>query len=742
MKNLTTKLFLIVPLLVAMTFAAVAQSPPNINIAYDEEGNPYIKNEIIVKFHPDLVNLEVIDDPSIIEGSVSEFINPLALQVLIDSGYFEEGLGNLTIKKIYPWLNSSITTSETRIGTTIEMPKFWSAFLIYWNEYETGTSYNEALSELNTLYPAVEYAEPNYLYEHDVLPNDPQFTAGNQASLNPTALIPNADINIDPAWDLTVGRDNTRVGIMDSGINWDHDDFSENNSNTYTRSRVKGGVDLINSTNISTNTTLDIDGHGSSCAGIVGAIRNNELGVAGIAGGNGASGQWGAELFAMKIWHTGGIGSAVAANAITQGATSISSGGFGLHIQNNSWSGTGFSNTIRDAVRFCYRNSCIFAATSGNTGIQQVRYPSSYRDEWALKVGANDRTGNRATFSTFGNDLDFIAPGTQDIYATTDALSNSTYAYSGSGTSFAAPHVAGVAALMCSYINTPSPAPNNLAPEDVENLLQRFATDIITAPAAVGYDDRTGFGRIDAGATLQGIEMPRFEVRHYSQPNSTTNTYQSTNVQLVLTEPTNGLVAGTYIGDVVRVDATFNITQPTGRTIIDVWGRNSSSSLWGGNNPIVPEVNCPLISWNQTSAQMRGFMFHFKTNLAGQNVNTWLPSQPGSTTSNNLALTVYSEDPLATSSVNELPFDSDLARVIPNPSDGNFSLLFNLKSTEDLTIEVLDLSGKVIQSKNLGKTFAGHQNIEIDANQLNSGFYFCRLSTSKGSFTKKISIVK
>jgi flagellar hook assembly protein FlgD len=80
--------------------------------------------------------------------------------------------------------------------------------------------------------------------------------------------------------------------------------------------------------------------------------------------------------------------------------------------------------------------------------------------------------------------------------------------------------------------------------------------------------------------------------------------------------------------------------------------------------------------------------------------------------------------------------------VVPNPSDGNFSLLFNLKSTEDLMIEILDLSGKVIQSKNLGKTFAGHQNIDIDANQLNSGFYFCRLSTSKGSFTKKISIVR
>jgi hypothetical protein len=137
---------------------------------------------------------------------------------------------------------------------------------------------------------------------------------------------------------------------------------------------------------------------------------------------------------------------------------------------------------------------------------------------------------------------------------------------------------------------------------------------------------------------------------------------------------------------------------------------------------------------------MEGYIFDIQTNIIGQGIFKWLPSQ-GLNGGGNMALTVYSEDPVATS-VTDLPFDSELARVVPNPSDGNFSLLFNLKSTEDLTIEILDLSGKVIQTNNLGKAFAGHQNISIDASQLNSGFYFCKLSTSKGSFTKKISIVK
>lgn len=738
MKNSITKIILIIPILIAMSFGAIAQSQPN--IAYDEEGNPYMKNEMIVKFHPALVNLAVIDDPNILIGTVEEFINPLALQALVDSGYFNEGLADLSIKKIYPWLNSSITTTETRIGTTIEMPKFWSAFLIYWDEYETGVSYSNALDSLNNLYPAVEYAERNYVGELHVLPNDPQFTAGNQAGLNPTALIPNANININPAWDLTVGRDNTRVGIFDSGINWDHDDFSEDNSNTFPKSRVKGGTDFINSTVISTNTTLDAHGHGSACAGIVGAIRNNELGLAGIAGGNGATNQWGVELFAMKISQNGNITHADAANAITQGSTSVGSGGFGLHVQNHSYGFSTSTNSLRDAVRFGYRNNCVLSISSGNDFDQTVNYPATYRDEWVLKVGANDASGDRASFSTFGNNLDFIAPGTGDIYATTDALSNTTYTFNDNGTSFAAPHATGLAALMCSYINAPSNAPNNLAPDDIENLMQRFATDITAAPATIGYDARTGFGRIDAGAVLQGIEMPRFEVRHYSQNfNNNTATKIASGVRINVSVWANGIAAGNYIGDVYRVTRTFNITPPSGRTILDVWSRNSSSTLYG-NQPVIAEENCRVVSWNQTSATMEGYIFDIQTNIIGQGIFKWLPSQ-GLNGSGTMALTVYSDDPVATS-VNDLPFDSDLARVIPNPSDGNFSLLFNLKSTEDLTIEVLDLTGKVIQTRSLGKTFAGHQNLSIDASQLNSGFYFCKLSTPKGSFTKKISIVR
>jgi len=695
----------------------------------------------------------VVNDRSKQSGIVSEFINPIALQMIIDSGYFNSELANLQIKKVHHNMTTAETETVTRIGETIEIPKFWSTFLIEWNS-AAGMSYDDALDTLNTLWPVIEYAHPNYIYQLFVLLNDARFVAGDQAGLHPTGLIPNANININPAWDLTVGRDIIRVGVYDEGINWDHEDFSQDNSGNWNQSRVKGGWDWKNGVHASASTNMDVDGHGSSCAGIIGAIRNNDRGVAGVAGGNGAINQWGVDLYAMKITETPPgtppgtptfIPESVIADAITEGATSFNGTyGYSLNVMNHSWGGPNMGTALKNSIRYSYRNKVVLAVASGNDAsglnLTQTIFPASARDEWVLKVGANDQTGNRAAFSVFGNGIDFIAPGVGQIYATTDATSNNTYNYNFNGTSFAAPHAAGVAGLMLSYINAPSNAPNNLAPDDVENLMQRFSTDIFAPPASVDYDDRTGFGRINSGATLQGIRWPRFEVKHYSASvANSNNTKIQSNVQLVLPNSYNGVAAGTYIGDVYRVTANFNITQPSGRNIIDVWNRNSSSTLWGANNPIVTEINAPLISWNQTPAEMRGFIFHIKTSITGASVNSWFPNNLNGNST--FTLTVYSEDPLATS-IKTVPIDKNFARVIPNPSNGIFTLMFTLLKSTELGIEVTDLTGKVVYSQPMQKKLDGHQEIELQLQNLNAGMYICNLRTSEGTVSQKISIVK
>jgi hypothetical protein len=106
-----------------------------------------------------------------------------------------------------------------------------------------------------------------------------------------------------------------------------------------------------------------------------------------------------------------------------------------------------------------------------------------------------------------------------------------------------------------------------------------------------------------------------------------------------------------------------------------------------------------------------------------------------------MSLTVYSEDPLATG-VKNIPIDKNFARVIPNPSNGIFTIMFTLLKSTELGIEVTDLTGKVVYSQPKQKTTDGHQEIELQLQNLNAGIYFCNLRTSEGTVSQKISIVK
>lgn len=110
-------------------------------VVRDSVGNPlYFKNQMIVKFNPDLVNIAVIDNKEIQSGLVSEFINPIALQMIIDSGYFHEEIANLNIWKIHQNMTTSDILTVTRIGEQMEIPKFWSTFLIEYDGSIEGIS--------------------------------------------------------------------------------------------------------------------------------------------------------------------------------------------------------------------------------------------------------------------------------------------------------------------------------------------------------------------------------------------------------------------------------------------------------------------------------------------------------------------------------------------------------------------------------------------------------------------------
>ncbi len=296
--------------------------------------------------------------------------------------------------------------------------------------------------------PLVEYAEPNYIVRAVLTPNDPYFSY--QWGLT--------RIGAPQAWDVTTGSSDLIIAIVDSGIDLDHPDLS---------GKIIWGYDYVNGDWVPD----DDHGHGTHVAGIAAAKTNNSTGVAGVS--------WGARLMALKVLDAGGNGTyANVASAVTYAAN------HGAKIINLSLGGDYDSQTLHEAVIYAHNAGCVIVAATGNNGNGSVLYPARYAEAFA--VAATDSNDQRAWFSNYGPEVDVAAPGVS-IYST---YRGGGYTYM-NGTSMAAPHVAGLAALIWStypgYIN-----------DQVESRTEMTAVDLGTP----GWDPYYGHGRIDARAAL------------------------------------------------------------------------------------------------------------------------------------------------------------------------------------------------------------------------------------------------
>jgi subtilisin family serine protease len=303
------------------------------------------------------------------------------------------------------------------------------------------------------------YLEPDFaLWSAATVSNDTY--ASNLWGLHNTGQsggTPDADIDAPEAWDLARGDGSVVVGVIDSGVDYSHPDLQANvwinrgeiagnglddDGNGY-RDDVRGWDFYNNDAD-----PMDDNGHGTHVAGTIAAAGNNGAGVVGV--------NWNAKVMALKFLGADGTGSLSAAvGAINYATTMSSQYGVNIKLTNNSWSGGGYSSTLYDAIRRSGQTGMLFVAAAGNGGADGVgdnndslpTYPAGYELPNVLSVAATDHNDALGSFSNYGSaSVDLAAPGV-NILSTTPG---GGYGYS-NGTSMAAPHVSGVAALAWSY---------------------------------------------------------------------------------------------------------------------------------------------------------------------------------------------------------------------------------------------------------------------------------------------------
>ncbi|MDH5235933.1 MAG: S8 family serine peptidase, partial [Gemmatimonadota bacterium] len=312
--------------------------------------------------------------------------------------------------------------------------------------------------------PDVEYAEPNYIYQHNAISNDTYFTNGSLWGMYGTSSSPANTYGSQAAVAWAGGRTNcgsVYVGIIDEGYMYMHEDLAANagtNPGEIAGNGIdddgNGYVDDVNGWDFDGNNNGVFDGtgddHGTHVAGTIGGAGGNGKGVAGMC--------WSVKLLDAKFLGRRGGTTANAIKAVDYFTDLKIRHGLNLVATSNSWGGGGFSQGLQDAIERANAAGILFVAAAGNStydcDTSTACYPAEYPNANVLTVASITSTGAISSFSNFGaSTVDIGAPGSgiwSSIPASSKGKVISSYA-SYSGTSMATPHVSGAAALYAAY---------------------------------------------------------------------------------------------------------------------------------------------------------------------------------------------------------------------------------------------------------------------------------------------------
>ena len=369
--------------------------------------------------------------------------------------------------------------------------------------------------------PNVEYAEPSYVVKPELNPNDAYADSnGDGAWKRGSWQQPYDDlwalkkIKADMGWNTQIGKSSVTVAVIDTGVDYNHEDIA---SSIWSNQAEDADLKRANKIDDGDNGYLDdyrgwdfvgkdiffgqqdndpIDhfGHGTHVAGIIAAVGNNQKGIAGLA--------YGVKIMPLKVLDDNGLGTLdVVALALIYAADN------GAKIVNLSLGGlTGFlgagrSQIIADAVSYAYNKGVFIIAAAGNESADSYFFTPA-QEPYVMAVAATDSEDKIASFSNGGEKIEVSAPGVDilslraagtDMYRDGKNIVGERY-YRASGTSMAAPFVAGLAALIASKTSVTN--------EEIRQFIINGVDDL----GASGKDSEFGYGRINVEKTLSLIE--------------------------------------------------------------------------------------------------------------------------------------------------------------------------------------------------------------------------------------------
>lgn len=417
--------------------------------------------------------------------TLSDMSGPVTQQISFAQDYVNQGLTRSGL------LPGDATSSPLAVTRNLNRD---GVFLL---ETDQGYDYDTVMGVVADA-PGFAGLEPDFLLWSDAVPNDPEYhRLWGLHNTGQTGGTPDADIDAQEAWDISTGGAGIVVGVIDTGVDYNHPDLA---ANMWTNPGETPGDGIDNDGNgfvddyygwdfaYDDSDPMDFHSHGTHCSGTIAGIGNNATGVVGV--------NWDAKIMAIKFLNDSGSGStADGVDSVNYATMMARDYGVNIRLTSNSWGGGGYSSALEDAIeRSGTEGDMLFVAAAGNNygnnNDVSPHYPSSYGSDNIIAVASTTHTDAMSNFSNYGpTSVDIGAPGS-DVYSTVPGGYGTK-----SGTSMATPHVSGVAALAFSL------APNATYTE-VRNAIFAGADPIPSMSGKVVTD-----GRLNAYNTLMAMGL-------------------------------------------------------------------------------------------------------------------------------------------------------------------------------------------------------------------------------------------